>query len=205
MLWICSFAAAVLCAVLINHFLLNCLAGSTRTGMKALSWVVCLLLALAFSIAGSLHSLLNSFIDTNVARLETAVAESFPEMDIFEDPIDPSRITAALQDARGGIDSFTGKGIGHLLFSGTVEKYITPILASLEGGAADAAGYANANGVVTLNSFITALKMRLLAALNPLFVGAQLVMVGLLVVYTLICVCVMLRVRKAASRESLSS
>jgi len=199
MMWIIAVAAGAAFAVLINHFIVNRLDGDFRTGLKVFSFIFCILLDIVFCAVSYLNSFLDKFIDKKISEAETVVSKAFPDANIFEDPINADEIQDIVQNIRIELTDKTDDGIAAILFADAISENITPILDEIEASAQDAANYTNSNGDITINSFITAIKKRLLNKLDPYFTAAKFVIAGLLLVYIIVCICIAFYISKGGA------
>jgi len=204
MVYVLSFAAALVSAMLINTLIVSKLSGTLRTGLKATSFVVCLALAIAFSVIWSIDSFLDSFIDRKIAEVETIAGNTLPGAgaDIFDKPVNTAELKDIIQTIKQKAASLSGIRFIDSLFSKAVDEHVMPIIEALETETAAKAD--GSKGGVTVNAVLTLLKKRLLSALSPSFIAARLVVIGLLLVYVLICVGLAVSTRKGGAQYNKS-
>jgi hypothetical protein len=147
--------------------------------MKAVAYIVFILLGLLFGSVCSLKPVLSKFLDGRIIALENTLNANFPGTNLMETNINTdefieysNQIQQALSNASTNDDSMFEK----MVYSALIAK-ITPYINAVESGANTMALMTNEQGVVTIKSVVLGFKKSAIDTISPWFIAFNILII----------------------------
>ena len=180
----------IIAGIIIAWILNRLLAGkiedkSRRIGLKIISYIVCIILALTFVSIGSLRVTLSNFVETRMETVEIILSKIPPELNIPEITIDTNEFVSmsdeveqTIKDLETNNDTFLEK----LIYNAFLKKYFNYVYV-VKNGINTIAAMSDDNGEVTINSILYYYKNMWLNTISKYCLFGQLGILFLLLVY----------------------
>jgi hypothetical protein len=158
---------------------------SYRIGLKTATYIVCIMLGIAFAVIGSLRITMDDFIEGRIEFIEAELDELFPGSNLLETGIDASELSSAadtLQRITNDIDTSGDNYFERFIYAIFLNKLAGYVYTAKDGINAIAM-MGNENGLVTIRSVLYSLKDIALDTISSYFIAGQAGIVVLLLVY----------------------
>jgi hypothetical protein len=191
----------VIACILNNFFAGKIEEKNHRIGLKITSYIVCIVLGISFVAISSLQTILNTFIEDRIKFIEIELAEAFPNSNILETSIDPSKlisITEELQQMANNIDTSGDDYFESLIFDVFLSK-ITGFVYAVENGISTIVMAYDENGSITIKSILYNLKDMTLKTISSCVIFGQIGVLILLLIYIGIYVGIVVFLKKGGA------
>jgi hypothetical protein len=156
-----------------------------RTGLKVISYIVCIVLSMAFFSIGSLRIMLDLFIEDRIEFIGTELSKLFPNSNILETSIDTSELVSVIDELQQMANTINTSGDGYfenLVFEAFLNT-LTGYVYAVENGINTIALADDKDGIVTVRTILYNLKNTALETISPYFVLGQTGLVIILIIY----------------------
>jgi len=167
-----------------------------RLGLQISAYIVFILLGLAFASIFSLQIVLDKFIDSRIAAMETGLDRRFPDKNILETRFGTGELVSINEQIQQTVKEIDTKSDGffeRLVFNALIGRLFTYINA-VDSGATALSNMSDEDGTVTIKTLLYNLKTTALKAAEPYFTAFQVAIVILALVsfaiYAAIVICV---------------
>jgi hypothetical protein len=157
-----------------------------RIGLKITSYILCIILGLAFTVFGSLRTMLNAFIDGRISYIEIKLNDAFPDKNLLNTGIDKKEFAPIVDELQKIVNNVGASGNNYfekLVFDAIVNK-LTNYVNMVENGVTTAIIPSDENGLITIKSVLYNLKDMVLKKISIYFILGQIAAIILVLVYT---------------------
>jgi hypothetical protein len=156
-----------------------------RLGLQVTTYIIFVLFFGLSLVIGSLHAMLDDFIDDKIVYVENQLNDMFPDMNIMETEIDTAKLVATLEELNqitSGADSIEYGFIEQMVISVFINK-LTDYIYITETNVNQLANIGNDNGMVTIKDVVLNLKAEALDAISLYWIIGQSIIVLSLFIY----------------------
>jgi len=172
-----------------------------RIGLQIASYIVFILLGLAFTSIFSLRIVLDKFIVNRIQAMEADLSRMLPDVNIMEASFDISELVSMnnqIQQSINDIDTSNDSFFERLVYNAFIGK-LSSYINAVDSGVTSLAMISDDNGHVTIKTVLYNLKDRALNTISPYFVVGQILILIVLFIFIGIYVGIIISIRKGSS------
>jgi Trk-type K+ transport system membrane component len=188
----------ILAAFLVNLIVVRNIEKTQKIPMQVLSYFICILLCLGFSVLSSLHNALDKFIESRIDYVELKLAELLPGTDVMNVTINTSgfsEILAKLNDAlseQSVDDENYFETLVYNMLNAKIRSYTEYYINGAENIVNRLYEVYNKNNEVSIRLLLSTVKEEVLDMIVPYFSMGKSVVIFLFVVYIIVYICLVI-------------
>jgi hypothetical protein len=182
------FGISIILALIVNKYIISKYKGNTKRGLYVVNIILFILAGLASFTISRIHNWVSDIIDAKINFVEDIIIKTYPDNILVTSGINIEKAHDGIDELRNLLPEsiIEDDNIISLIIDGQYKKYVNIVFHRLESKINIVTRYAK-NGVLTLSSFITAIKNIAFSYCNKVFLVARLIVFGIMGIYVVCC------------------
>jgi predicted PurR-regulated permease PerM len=200
-----AIAIGVIVSFLVNLIIVRNIKKAQKIPMQVLSYFICILLCFCFSFLGSLHNILDKFVENKINYVGLKLVELLPGTDIMNITIntsDFSKIFAELNDALSEKSVDNENYFEILAYNSLITKiksHTDYYINGVENIVDRLNEVSNENNEVNMRLLLSTIKEEVLDTITPYFTIGKSVIIFLFIIYIIVYVCLVIYFKRGGS------